>query len=54
MGAEEIVGLISLVLKYGVPAVSDAIAAAKKAGSPNPTVDEIRGILVGVEPPKDF
>jgi hypothetical protein len=54
MGAAEILGIVELALKFGVPAVADAIEAAKKSGSPNPTVAEIRGILEGVEPPKDF
>lgn len=54
MGIVEILALIDAAAKYGVPAITDAIAAFKASNGVDPTVEEVLAIMEGVEPPTDF
>lgn len=47
----DIVTILELVEKYGIPAISDALDHLLNSGSPDPTVDQVKAILEGVEPP---
>jgi hypothetical protein len=54
MGLEELIPLIGIVVRYGVPAVTDAIASFKAKNGADPTVAEIQSIMDGVTQPEDF
>jgi hypothetical protein len=53
MGVPEVLALLELFSKYGLPAILDAVDKLHQAGTPDPTVDEIKAIMEGVEPPPE-
>lgn len=54
MKIQELLPWIELVLKWGVPAVSDAIAKIKAGGNDDPTPEQVQAIMEGVAPPVDY
>lgn len=46
-----ILQVFELIMKFGVPAVSATIDKIKASGA-DPTLDEVRGLLEGLEPPE--
>jgi len=54
LNLDAIIKLISLAVTYGIPAVTSAVDALKSTHGREPTVEEIAGLLEGVEPPEEF
>lgn len=51
---QEILQLLTLAIQYGAPAVEDAIAKIKAAGTQEPTLQQVNDLLTGVRPPTDY
>lgn len=51
---EEILQLATMAVQYGAPAVADAVAKIKAAGSQEPTLAQVQDILTGVNPPTAY
>lgn len=48
---QEILQLLTLVVQFGAPAVEKAIADFKSKNAADPTVEEVRALLNGVQAP---
>lgn len=48
---EEILQLATMAIQYGAPAVADAIAKIKAAGTQEPTLAQVQDILTDLHPP---
>lgn len=45
---------VSLLVKFGMPAVVNAYQKIKASSGVEPTPEAIRGIMAGVEPPEKY